>query len=98
MEVGFYSYICDLSLTIGLRVVYSRKANSDLQAVADCFLEFRDEKRSSIRDNTIREAVEAPDITKEDLTKINSFYSRAIRRVIALFSQPVNSNYNYIKF
>ena len=30
IEIGFYSYICDLSLIISLRVVYGRKANSNL--------------------------------------------------------------------
>ena len=66
--------------------------------VVDYLPEFRDKKGSPIRDNTIREAIEAPDIIKEDLTKVNSFYSGIIRKVIALFNWPVNSNYNYIKF
>ena len=98
VEVGFYSYICDFGLTVGLRVVCSRKANCDLQVVADCFPEFRDEKRSSIRDNTIKEAIKALDIIKEDLAKVNSFYSRITRRVMALFSQLVDSNYNCVEF
>jgi hypothetical protein len=46
--------------------------------VADCFLEFSNKEGSSVRDYTIRKAIEALYITKEDFAKVNSYYSGII--------------------
>ena len=78
-EVGYYCYVCDFGLTVGLRVVCRRKADRDLQAMTDYFLELSDKEGSSIRDNTVREAIQAPNITKEDLAKVGSVYSGITR-------------------
>ena len=78
-EVGCHCCVCDFGLTVGLRVVCRRKADRDLQAMTDCFPELSDEEGSSIRDNTVREAMQAPDITKEDLAKVGGVYSGITR-------------------
>jgi hypothetical protein len=46
--------------------------------VADCLLEFGDKKGPFVRDNTVREAIEALYVTEEDSAKVNSYYSRVI--------------------
>ena len=46
--------------------------------MADYFLEFGDKKGPSVQDDTVREAIEAPYVTEEDSTKVNSCYSRVI--------------------
>ena len=43
--------------------------------MADCFLEFGDKKGPSVRDDTVREAMEAPYVTEEDSAKVDGCYS-----------------------
>ena len=44
--------------------------------MADCFLEFGDKKGPSVRDDTVREAIEAPYVTEEDSAKVDGCHSR----------------------
>jgi hypothetical protein len=44
--------------------------------VADCLLEFGDKKGPSVRDDTVREAIEALYVTEEDSAKVDGYYSR----------------------
>jgi hypothetical protein len=38
------------------------------------------------------------DISKKEFAKVKSYYSKAVRSVIALFRQLVYYNYNKVKF
>jgi hypothetical protein len=51
-----------------------------------------------VRDYKIRKAIESSDILKKESVKVKGYYSRAARRVIALFRQLVYYNHNRVKF
>jgi hypothetical protein len=51
-----------------------------------------------VRDYKIKKAIKSPDILKKESAKVKGYYSKAARRVIALFKQLVYYNYNSVKF
>jgi hypothetical protein len=66
-EVLFHKSIRILSLAVGFGMVGCRETNCNLETVTHSFPELGDKQGSSIRDNRVWEAVEAPDITSKDL-------------------------------
>jgi hypothetical protein len=51
-----------------------------------------------VRDYRIRKAIESPDILKKESAKVKGCYSKAAKRVMALFRQSVYYNRNRVKF
>jgi hypothetical protein len=51
-----------------------------------------------VRDYKIGKAIKSSDILKKESAKVKSCYSKAAKRVIALFKQSVYYNYNRVKF
>jgi hypothetical protein len=51
-----------------------------------------------VRDYRIKKAIKLPDILKKKSAKVKGCYSKAVRRVTALFRQSVYYNYNKVKF
>jgi hypothetical protein len=51
-----------------------------------------------VRDYKIGKAIKSPDIVKKESAKVKGCYSKAAKRVIALFRQSVYYNHNKVKF
>jgi hypothetical protein len=51
-----------------------------------------------VKDYRIKKAIKSPDIIKKESVKVKGCYSKAAKRVIALFRQLVYYNYNKVKF